>query len=433
MTTTCPAVQWASDPTPRRFALLPRRPDPPKTSDPPPPGADKVVPVTRVRKPAAPSTPAATPSAPRRVAAKPAADPGARPVEPSAATRTAAAGKPAPAARTTSARAKLAAAPHPEIDPRPAPATATRGTRTAKLAPAGALPPARIPPESLASGRNDRLLMWALGISLAIHAVVLTIRFAPIVLKDLGRAQPIEVALVNAKTKEKPAKADVLAQANLDGGGNTDKDRRAKSPLPVLPKDSAQNEITVANQKVDELERQAKELLTALRSKPAVTVAPRSTEAEEKPDLPSSSEMMQRTLEAMRLEAQIAKDMDAYQKRPKRRFVGARAEEYRFARYVEDWRLKVERVGNLNYPEAARVQKLYGSLLLTVSIRADGSVEAVEVNRSSGQRILDAAAVRIVEMAAPYAVFPPDVRRDTDILHITRTWTFAKGDELVAQ
>ncbi len=139
---------------------------------------------------------------------------------------------------------------------------------------------------------------------------------------------------------------------------------------------------------------------------------------------------MQRTLEAMRLEAQIAKDMDAYQKRPKRRFVGARAEEYRFARYVEDWRLKVERVGNLNYPEAARQLKLYGNLLITVSIRADGTVERVEINRSSGQRVLDAAAVNIVEMSAPFAAFPPDIKRDTDILHITRTWTFTKGDEL---
>ena len=115
---------------------------------------------------------------------------------------------------------------------------------------------------------------------------------------------------------------------------------------------------------------------------------------------------MQRTLEAMRLEAQIAKDIEAYQQRPKRRFVGARAEEYRFARYVEDWRAKVERVGNLNYPEAARALKLYGSLLLTVSIRGDGSVENVEINRSSGQKVLDAAAVKIVEMAAPFAAFP---------------------------
>jgi len=262
---------------------------------------------------------------------------------------------------------------------------------------------------------------------------VLSIHFAPIVMKDAGRGPPIEVALVNAKTKEKPTKADVLAQANLDGGGNTDADRRAKSPLPVLPKDSAQNEITVATQKVTELERKAQELLAQMRAKQPIPVAPKAPDAAPSQELPTSNEMMQRTLEAMRLEAQIAKDMDAYQKRPKRRFVGARAEEYRFARYVEDWRLKVERVGNLNYPEAARQRKLYGSLVLTVSIRADGSVEAVTVDKSSGQRILDAGAVKIVEMAAPYATFPPDIRRDTDILHITRTWSFTKGDELVSQ
>ena len=91
---------------------------------------------------------------------------------------------------------------------------------------------------------------------------------------------------------------------------------------------------------------------------------------------------------------------------------------------------KVERIGNLNYPEAARALKLYGSLLLTVSIRSDGSVESVEINRSSGHTVLDAAAVKIVEMSAPFAAFPPDIKRDTDVLHITRTWMFTKGDEL---
>jgi protein TonB len=125
--------------------------------------------------------------------------------------------------------------------------------------------------------------------------------------------------------------------------------------------------------------------------------------------------------------------MDAYAKRPKRRFVGARAEEYRFARYVEDWRLKVERVGNLNYPESARTQKLYGSLLLTVGIRADGSVESIAVDRGSGQKMLDLAAQKIVEMASPYAAFPSDIKRDTDILYITRTWTFGPGDSLTSQ
>ena len=142
---------------------------------------------------------------------------------------------------------------------------------------------------------------------------------------------------------------------------------------------------------------------------------------------------MQKSLEAARLEAQISRDWDNYQKRPKRKFIGARTQEYRFARYVEDWRMKVEKVGNLNYPEAARQQKLYGQLQLTVSISADGSVESVEINRSSGHKVLDAAASRIVELAAPYAPFPEDIRKDTDILGITRTWIFTRADQLASE
>src|SRR5205823_1907689 len=178
---------------------------------------------------------------------------------------------------------------------------------------------------------------------------------------------PLEVALVNAKSKTKPTKAEILAQHRLDGGGNTDANRRAKTPLPVLPKESASNEVAVATQKAEALEEHAKELMTQLKSPAQVALpVPKPTEVPDPAILPSATEILQRTLEAVRLEAQIAKELDAYAKRPKRRFVGARAEEYRFARYVEDWRLKVERVGNLNYPENARTQKLYGSLLLTV-------------------------------------------------------------------
>ena len=94
--------------------------------------------------------------------------------------------------------------------------------------------------------------------------------------------------------------------------------------------------------------------------------------------------------------------------------------------------MKVERIGNLNYPDAARAQKLYGSLLITVGIRADGSIESIAVDKSSGKKILDAAAQRIVQLSAPFSAFPPEIRRDTDILYITRTWTFARGDEGIA-
>lgn len=285
----------------------------------------------------------------------------------------------------------------------------------------------RVPAETA----PNRLLIHALTISIAIHGTLLALRFRhpdPAQLPD--RTPALEVALVNATSKTKPTKADILAQANLDGGGNTDLPRQAKTPLPVLPNAGVKGDIAIAAQRIDALEREAKELMTRINSAPTAPPTPKPVEVPEPVAQPTATELAQRTLEAMRMEARVAKQIELYQQRPKRRFVGARAEEYRLARYVEDWRAKIERVGNLNYPEAARQLQLYGSLLLTVSIRSDGTVEGIEINRSSGHNVLDAAAMKIVEMSAPFAAFPPDIKRDTDVLHITRTWMFTKGDLL---
>ena len=125
----------------------------------------------------------------------------------------------------------------------------------------------------------------------------------------------------------------------------------------------------------------------------------------------------------------FARQTQAYQERPRKRFIGANAREYRFAQYEEDWRAKIERIGTLNYPAEAR-GKLYGVLRLTVTIRPDGSVESIDLDRSSGLKVLDRAAFRIVQMAAPFATFPADIRKDTDLLVITRTWFFAQGDKV---
>ncbi len=308
----------------------------------------------------------------------------------------------------------------------------TPAARKGQLAYAGALPPARIPPESLVAARYGKVAVIALVASIAAHAIVLAVHFSPFDFSRFSDKGPaLEVALVNAKSQTRPAKADILAQANLDGGGNTDQKRRAKSPLPVLPREQPQHDVEVAAAPAPAPANKTQEMLTQRTASVSVPAPePKPVDAVAPTESPTANELMQKTLEAMRLEAQIARDMDAYQKRPKRRYVGARATEYRFARYVEDWRMKVERIGNLNYPEAARENKLYGSLVLTVAIRSDGSLDSVKVNHSSGERILDAAAVKIVEMAAPYAPFPENIRRDTDILYITRTWTFARGDEL---
>jgi protein TonB len=146
----------------------------------------------------------------------------------------------------------------------------------------------------------------------------------------------------------------------------------------------------------------------------------------------SGQELAASALAIAHMEAQISRQTEEYQKRPIRKFIGSSAQEYRFAQYVEDWRLKVERIGNLNYPEDAR-GRVYGSLVLMVSIKSDGSLDSVEVQRSSGHAILDRAAERIVRMASPYARFPENIKRDTDILVITRTWTFAPGDKLFGE
>ncbi|MFN3593414.1 MAG: TonB family protein [Thiobacillaceae bacterium] len=245
--------------------------------------------------------------------------------------------------------------------------------------------------------------------------------------------KPLDVILVNARTETRPLNPEALAQVNLDGGGTVEAARQASSPLPASPEDSIA--ATEAEARVKALEQQAQALIDRLKSDYAVAEARPEHEPKTQPPTPTSTpqDLAARSLEMARLAARIDQQWDAYQKRPRRMFVGARAVEFTFARYVEDWRLKVERIGNLNYPEAARRNKLYGSLVLTVSINADGTVESVQIDRSSGSRILDAAAVKIVEMAAPFAPFPEEMRAKVDILGITRTWTFTRSDQLISQ
>ena len=283
---------------------------------------------------------------------------------------------------------------------------------------------------------SSRSLTLALGASILLHAVALSIHFKlPDVIRDKYGSLPLDVVLVNSKTKASPANPDVLAQANLDGGGNTDENRRAKTPLPVLKEAELGADAKRAAQRVQELEAQQLKIMTQLQSaqNAASTEQAKATPETETPRaLTSGQDLATSALAIARLEAQISRQREEYNKRPKKEFVGSRAREFRFAQYVEDWRQKVERFGNLNYPDSAR-GRVYGSLILSVSIRADGNLDAVEVQRSSGHQILDRAAERIVKMASPYASFPANISRDTDVLVITRTWTFAPGDKLFGE
>jgi periplasmic protein TonB len=306
--------------------------------------------------------------------------------------------------------------------------------------------------------KDTNVLALALWVSLLVHVVIFSLKFQPELKKLKDSLPTLEVMLVNAKTKEAPKKADVLAQSNLDRGGNTDADKKMKTALPSTKKNVQEVELEQAatqssaksaklkgdvskeQKHIDTLEKQAQELMTQIKSLKTVTSNPTQNAASAQPEQGQQKANLKTPLDTQaliasakeidRLEALIAKQQEEYQKRPRKKFMGARTQEYRFAMYVESWRQKVERIGNLNYPEAARDQKLYGQLQMTVEIRADGSIVGITINRSSGHKVLDDAAKRIVQLASPFAEFPTDIRKDTDILSITRTWTFTQEDAL---
>ena len=276
---------------------------------------------------------------------------------------------------------------------------------------------------------SERNLRIALAVSLLLHGVLLSLHFK---FPEASRAfqdKALDIILVNAKSARKPSEAQALAQANLDGGGNSEQNRRVKTPLPPSAKQQTGNDLEQVQKRVQALEAQQRRLLDQTKSKQAL---PSRNDEEPQPapePTPSGRDLMSSALEMARLQGEIARSTDEYNKRPRVKNLGTRAVEYRFAQYMEDWRVKVERVGTLNYPEAAK-GKLYGSLVLSVRIKNDGSVERVDIDRSSGHRVLDDAARRIVRMAEPFAAFPADIRRDFDILEITRTWSFTTGNQL---
>ena len=252
------------------------------------------------------------------------------------------------------------------------------------------------------------------------------------------KADPtLEVVLVNAKSQTRPVVADALAQHSLDGGGNVDEKRRAQTPLPALPDQKSDAQVKLALRRVEQLEREARQVMTQAKSKTVVETAqpakPAPDAVAESRAEPSAADIMARSAEIARLDAKISKEWDAYQQRPRRRFIGSRTQETRFARYIEDWRQKIERIGDMNYPQGARDQRIRGRLVVTVAIRSDGTVESFDINVPSGHKILDDGARKIVDRAAPFAAFPPDIAKDVDILHITRTWTFTTADRFISE
>jgi periplasmic protein TonB len=273
---------------------------------------------------------------------------------------------------------------------------------------------------------STTLLSRTLAVSVILHALLLGTHFAfPDYSKSM-RNKALDIILVNSRSAHQPNDAQALAQANQDGGGNTEEDRRAKTPLPPTAHQSAGAELQQMRRRVQELEARQQALLTQAKSQQHVAPREAGNVQPKAPAAVSGFDLAESARAMARQEGEVSRVMEEYNKRPRKTNIGTRTKEYRFARYIEDWRNRIERIGTLNYPTAAR-GKLYGSLVMTVAIDA---VLQIYVDRSSGHRLLDDAARRIVQLAAPYAPFPPDIRADTDILEITRTWHFTQGDQI---
>jgi protein TonB len=280
---------------------------------------------------------------------------------------------------------------------------------------------------------SRRILAFAVLVSTAAHAGVLAVQFTP---PGMFRMRPVEnkldVILVNAKHDQKPVKAEALAQANLDGGGEAQAGR-AKSFLPKSRRSQDGEELRAAAARVQQLEDEQKKLLTSLRNSSAKT-PPTDARPEAQPEpQPSTPQKTGADLYAnmqaiLRREAEINRTIEEQNARPKRGQITPSTQEVEYAMYFKQWADKVERYGNHNYPEAAKGRRY--RLVMTVSLFADGRIEKIEIDRSSGNREVDEAARRIVRTAGPYGRFSQAMIARYGVLDLTMTWTFAREDAL---
>ena len=290
----------------------------------------------------------------------------------------------------------------------------------------------------------DRLGVTALFAVLAHLIVILGVTFVP---EDRPerRITTLDVVLVPRSSQTPPDRADYLAPVNQDGAGDSVEKVRPGTPPPAA---LSAGEATTATT-IPSAPAPAMPAVGPRSADPATspTPAPTTVSIVEKASAPESGQgaataavpadvapsparstdaapPVSRSVAIAALSAEIERKLRAYAERPRRKWISARTREHKFAAYMDAWRRKVERVGNLNYPHDAVQHGLSGSLLLEVALNPDGTVADIALRRSSGQRILDDAAVRIVSLAAPFARFPESIAEEVDVLHIQRTWIF---------
>ncbi len=228
----------------------------------------------------------------------------------------------------------------------------------------------------------------------------------------------LDITVANRRTPP-PDEADYLAQTSQDGGGNVSEKVK---PVQAIPE---QAPVVVPQQPKPSVT----EVVTA-ETAPTLIQQEEQESPDTEPINVTAARLIERSMEMVNLSEQLSESMQAYARRPRQVFVSARTREYKYSNYMREWVKKVERVGNLNYPDEARREGLSGKLRMDVTLNADGTVRNISISQPSGHPVLDEAARRIVNQAAPFAPFPPEILKDADMLHITRTWVFSTTHHL---
>jgi len=272
---------------------------------------------------------------------------------------------------------------------------------------------------------------FTLFVSIALHVVlILGVGFG--ILEQASSSTSLEITLAHYRSQDAPQEADFLAQENQQGSGSLEDKAAPSTPVESRFSDDRIQDVSPFMESNDIEPQRQEQVITstadALQVKDEKVIEETPEVADQPLENLTDAEFNQRLSS---LQAQLAIRRQEYAKRPRRYTISsASTQKARDAIYLDNWRKKVEAVGNLNYPTEASTQGIYGNLRLLVSLRADGSVANIRALSSSGHKVLDDAAIRIVHLASPFAPFPADLRQEADILDIVRTWQFQRNNSL---
>ena len=271
-------------------------------------------------------------------------------------------------------------------------------------------------------------LQIALGVSALLHAVVLTTRFVdPVSFNRVFKDTPLEVILVNAKSNEKPTQAQAIAQSSLTGGGQLDKGR-ATSPLPPSALTDLGDAAEDAQKKVEAMQEQQTQLLAQIKKQLATLPPPDPTQPTNDP---VQADREQKRKQLIKILAEIEKRINEENARPKKRYVSPSTREGVQAIYMSQLKDRIEMLGTKNFPNLAG-QKLYGELVMVITLNAKGEVIETEVAVSSGNKSLDRLAQTIVKAGAPYGNFTPAMIREFGVIVTPQRFKFTRDETLEA-